>query len=94
MTESSHARIDELVTHHDVRLGQSLRAVAAGARTAWEVAGLLPWTRRERRRDELGPFDGVLAAFETLAHLELLALQGRVARVAGTTVTFEPLRPV
>ena len=79
VTESSHTRIDELVAHHDVRLDQSLRAVESGARTAWEVAGELPWTRHERRRDELGPFDGVLAAFETLAHLELLALQGKVA---------------
>ena len=93
VTESSHTRVDELVAHHDVRLEQSLRAVDSGARTAWEVAGELPWTRRERHRDELGPFDGVLAAFETLAHLELLALQGKVSRIAGTTVRFEPLRP-
>jgi hypothetical protein len=70
-----------------------LRAVDSGARTAWEVAGKLPWTRRERHRDELGPFDGVLAAFETLAHLELLALQGKVSRIAGATVRFEALRP-
>ncbi|MET0997366.1 MAG: MBL fold metallo-hydrolase [Marmoricola sp.] len=89
--ESSHARIDELVAHHDVRLDLSLKAVESGARTAWEVAGELPWTRHERRRDELGPFDGVLAAFETLAHLELLGLQGRVRRVDGDTVGFEPL---
>jgi glyoxylase-like metal-dependent hydrolase (beta-lactamase superfamily II) len=93
VTESSHTRIDELVAHHDVRLAQSLRAVESGAATAWEVAGELPWTRRERHRDDLGPFDGVLAAFETLAHLELLALQGKVSRIAGTTVRFEALRP-
>jgi glyoxylase-like metal-dependent hydrolase (beta-lactamase superfamily II) len=93
VTASSHTRVDELVQHHDVRLEQSLRAVESGASTAWEVAGELPWTRRERHRDELGPFDGVLAAFETLAHLELLALQGKVGRVAGTTVRFEPLQP-
>jgi glyoxylase-like metal-dependent hydrolase (beta-lactamase superfamily II) len=93
VTESSHTRVDELAAHHDVRLAQSLDAVDSGARTAWEVAGELPWTRRERRRDELGPFDGVLAAFETLAHLELLALQGKVLRVDGETVRFEPLRP-
>ncbi|MGN6129446.1 MAG: MBL fold metallo-hydrolase [Nocardioidaceae bacterium] len=77
---SSHARVDELVSHHEVRLSLCADAVAGGARTAWEVAGELPWTRRERRRDELGPFDAVLAAFETLAHLELLALQGKVGR--------------
>ena len=91
VTESSHARVDELVSHHDVRLQQSLDAVESGAATAWEVAGELPWTRRERRRDELGPFDAVLAAFETLAHLELLALQGKIRRIDGPTVGFRPL---
>jgi glyoxylase-like metal-dependent hydrolase (beta-lactamase superfamily II) len=91
VTDSSHARIDELVAHHDVRLDQSLSAVESGAGTAWEVAGEVPWTRHERHRDDLGPFDGVLAAFETLAHLELLALQGRIRRIDGPTVGFAPL---
>jgi glyoxylase-like metal-dependent hydrolase (beta-lactamase superfamily II) len=77
---SSHARIDELVAHHDTRLALCLEAVVGGAATAWEVAGELPWTRRSRRRDELGPFDAVMAAFETLAHLELLALRGDLVR--------------
>jgi hypothetical protein len=54
--------------------------VAGGARTAWEVAGELGWTRHERRRDELGPFDAVLAAFETLTHLDLLVLRGTLLR--------------
>ncbi|GAB3668323.1 MBL fold metallo-hydrolase [Nocardioides korecus] len=94
VTESSHARIDELVEHHAVRLGASQDAVDAGARTSWEVAGLLPWTRREHHRDALGPFDAALAAFETLAHLELLALQGRLARsepTPGGAVRFAPV---
>jgi glyoxylase-like metal-dependent hydrolase (beta-lactamase superfamily II) len=81
VTESSHARIDALLEHHDHRLAICLDALRSGARTAWEVAGEVPWTRHERRRDELGPFDAVLAAFETLAHLELLHLQGRVTRL-------------
>lgn len=80
VTESSHKRIDELLAHHDERLDLCATAITGGARTAWEVAGELPWTRRGRHRDELGPFDIVLAAFETLAHLELLALQGRASR--------------
>lgn len=77
---STHARIDELLAHHEDRLDQCMRAIDGGAATAWEVAGELPWTRRNRTRDELGPFDIVMAAFETLAHLELLALQGRASR--------------
>jgi glyoxylase-like metal-dependent hydrolase (beta-lactamase superfamily II) len=80
VTASSHARVDELLAHHDHRLTLCLDAVASGASTAWEVAGEVPWTRHERRREELGPFDAVLAAFETLAHLELLALRGDLVR--------------
>lgn len=81
VTDSSHARIDELLAHHDERLALCEKAVIGGAGTAWEVTGELPWTRRGRSRDELGPFDIVLATFETLAHLDLLALQGKIARV-------------
>lgn len=80
VTDSTHARIDELLLHHEQRLDACAEALRGGARTAWEVAGELPWTRRNRRREELGPFDAVLAAFETLAHLELLALQSRATR--------------
>ncbi|MGN6251530.1 MAG: MBL fold metallo-hydrolase [Marmoricola sp.] len=87
---SSHARIDELVAHHDVRLALCAEAVAGGAGTAWEVAGEVPWTRRGRTRDELGPFDAVMAAFETLAHLELLALRGDLSRTESEgTARFE-----
>lgn len=80
VTASSHARIDELLDHHAHRLDVCLAAVGGGAVTAWEVAGEIPWTRHERRREELGPFDAVLAAFETLAHLDLLALRGDLVR--------------
>lgn len=77
---SSHARVDELLDHHAHRLDLCRKAVAGGATTAWEVAGELGWTRHERRREELGPFDAVLAAFETMTHLDLLALRGDLVR--------------
>ena len=94
VTGSTHARIDELVAHHDERLSLCVKAVAGGAATAWEVADELPWTRRHRRREELGPFDAVLAAFETLAHLELLALRGDLARsLDGPTARFSAPAP-
>jgi glyoxylase-like metal-dependent hydrolase (beta-lactamase superfamily II) len=80
VTASAHARIDELLDHHAERLDLCAAAVAGGASTAWDVAGEIPWTRHHRRRDELGPFDAVLAAFETLAHLDLLHLRGRLVR--------------
>lgn len=78
VASSSHQRVDELLSHHEHRLGLCVSAIAQGATTAWEVAALIPWTKRDRTRDELGPFDQVMAAFETQAHLNLLALQGRL----------------
>jgi glyoxylase-like metal-dependent hydrolase (beta-lactamase superfamily II) len=80
VTASSHTRVDELVAHHDRRLGLCLDAVRSGARTSYDVAGRLPWTRHERTLAELGVFDTALAAMETMAHLDLLAARGEVAR--------------
>ena len=89
VAESSYTRIDELVAFHDVRLTQSLHAIQGGAETAWQVAQQLPWTRRQRKISDLSPFDAVLAAFETLAHLELLVLRGELVRTVDEgTVRF------
>jgi glyoxylase-like metal-dependent hydrolase (beta-lactamase superfamily II) len=79
VTDSVHARVDELVAHHGARLDETERAVAAGATTAYDVAGVLRWTRRLRTLDELDPFNQMLAIAETGAHLQLLAAQGRIA---------------
>jgi glyoxylase-like metal-dependent hydrolase (beta-lactamase superfamily II) len=78
VTDSVHARIDELVAHHGARLDEVEKAVRAGATTAFEAAGQLRWTRRELRVEELDPFNQMLAIAETAAHLELLAAQSRV----------------
>jgi glyoxylase-like metal-dependent hydrolase (beta-lactamase superfamily II) len=86
VADSVHARVDELVAHHGTRLDETEAAVRRGATTAYEVAGQLHWTRRQRSLDELDPFNQMLAIGETGAHLELLAAQGRVAGEAGPAV--------
>jgi glyoxylase-like metal-dependent hydrolase (beta-lactamase superfamily II) len=80
VTASVHARIDELVAHHDRRLDQSERAVVRGAVTPREVAGQLLWTRRETSFDDLDVFSQMLAIGETAAHLDLLVAQERLRR--------------
>jgi glyoxylase-like metal-dependent hydrolase (beta-lactamase superfamily II) len=87
VTQSSHARIDELLAHHEHRLALSLAAVESGLETALTVAEELPWTRRERRLAELDDFNAMLAVLETAAHLDLLAAQRRVARDEADGVT-------
>jgi glyoxylase-like metal-dependent hydrolase (beta-lactamase superfamily II) len=76
VTDSVHDRVDELIAHHEHRLTATAEAVEHGAHTAFEAAHYLPWTRRERRLDELDMFNQILAIFETLAHLRVLVDRG------------------
>ncbi|GLW67070.1 MBL fold metallo-hydrolase [Actinomadura rubrobrunea] len=73
---STHARIDELLRHHEERLDAAARQVRAGRSTAFEVAAAMPWTRRRRRLDELDVFSRMLAVLEIDAHLDVLTDQG------------------
>ena len=77
---SVHARVDELLLHHEERLARTAEAVEAGAHTPYAAAQRLGWTRRLRRFDELDPFNAMLATFETGAHLVLLTAQGHLRR--------------
>jgi glyoxylase-like metal-dependent hydrolase (beta-lactamase superfamily II) len=76
VTESVHARVDELLAHHEQRLTACAHAVDSGADTAYEVAQVLRWTRRERRLADLDVFNGMLTVTETLAHLDVLVVRG------------------
>ncbi len=76
----SHARVDQLIAHHDHRLQLCLDAVEAGADTAYEVAKVLPWTRHDRSFTELDVFNQGMAVMETLVHLDLLAIREQVSR--------------
>jgi len=75
---SVHARVDELVAHHEDRLAACDAAVRAGAVTPYEVARALGWTRRNRAFADLDPWNRMLAVCETAAHLLVLAAQGRL----------------
>ena len=74
---SVHARVDELLDHHDTRLADTGAALAAGADTAFAAAQVLLWTRRGRAFADLDPFNQSLAVSETAAHLDLLVVQER-----------------
>jgi glyoxylase-like metal-dependent hydrolase (beta-lactamase superfamily II) len=78
---SVHTRVDELLAHHEARLATIRREVERGASTAFEVAGRLRWTRRERALAELDLFNQMLAVIETGAHLDVLVLHGELTCV-------------
>jgi len=68
----------ELLEHHRRRLLEVHELIAAGATTAFEVARQLPWTRHDRRLRDL-PLDHQLSAImEIDAHLDVLAMLGRI----------------
>lgn len=75
---SVHARVDELLAHHQQRLAEVGETVAGGASTAYESALRLTWTRRQHALADLDAFNQMLAVLETAAHLDLLVLQGKL----------------
>jgi len=77
---STHARVRQLLEHHETRLAQTLEAASGAPVTAFEVAGVLPWTRRQRKLADLDPMNRLLATGETAAHLEVLVIRGQLAR--------------
>lgn len=86
---SSHARVDELLAHHEERLDQCAASLRSrGATVAAVVATDLGWTRHERSYDELDLFNKGMAAMETKAHLDLLVARGQ----ATCTETDEGVR--
>ena len=78
VADSSHARIDALLAHHDERLRLCLEAVTQAGVSSYDVARELPWTRHHHPFAELDTFNAALATMETRAHLELLAARGDV----------------
>ncbi|MFC9735722.1 MBL fold metallo-hydrolase [Streptomyces roseolus] len=82
---STHTRVAELVAHHGERLARTLAVLGDDTRDAFTVACALPWTRRALDFTELNPLNQMLAVNETVAHLDVLALRGKVAvsRVEG-----------
>ena len=79
VSPSTHARVNELLAHHEERLAQMLEVVGTDT-TAYTVARSVPWTRRQRAFADLDLMNQVLATGETGAHLEVLALRGQLTR--------------
>jgi len=83
VSPSTHARIDELIGHHDDRLAAMLAVLSGGGRlTAYEVAQELPWTSRKRQLADMDPMNQMLAVCETAYHLDLLVAQGSLTSSA------------
>ena len=83
VSPSAHARIDELVDHHDERLALMADVLTGGECTGYDVARAIGWTSRLRKLDELDLMNQMLAICETVYHLDLLVAQGRAVSISG-----------
>ena len=81
VSPSVHARVDELLDHHDARLKAMLAVLTGsdGPMTAYEVAQAIRWTSRNKTLAELDLMNQMLAIGETLSHLDLLVARGQAA---------------
>lgn len=83
MFDRPRARVEELEAHHNRRLDEIEKVVAAGASTVWEVAERVHWARDfasfdpRARRQALG---------ECHAHLDHLVRLGRLVGDQGPTL--------
>jgi glyoxylase-like metal-dependent hydrolase (beta-lactamase superfamily II) len=91
---SAHARIDELIAHHQDRLTAMAGVLAGGELTAYEVAAALPWTSRKRLLSDMDPMNKMLAICETAYHLDLLVAQdAAVSRVTDGAKRYQLVPP-
>ena len=74
-------RIEELLLHHEERLGVMFAEIQAQPRTPFEVSGAV-------FRETLTLYERCFALAETLAHLDHLVLEGRARRVEGEALAF------
>lgn len=75
-------RIEDLLDHHDQRLGHTLDAIAGGATTVREVAMVIfPFER-------FTPHEWRFAIAEALAHLQLLQERQQVTQLEGEIYRF------
>ena len=76
-----HARIAEIIKHHEVRLAETLRLVGENpGLPAYELAGKMTWRMRYSTWEDFPPNQKWFAVGETIAHLEYLLAENRIFR--------------
>lgn len=69
-------RVAEIREHHEARKQDMIAAFGGEAKTAYQVAGIIPWNTMGVAWEDLGGLHKRSAVMETLAHLELLRAEG------------------
>ena len=76
-------RAAEILQHHAQRERDIIKAMSSGFRTAYRVATEIPWKLEAGgiAFKDLAPWDRRLAILETIAHLRLLMVEGKVGKI-------------
>jgi len=80
-------RINEIIRHHNLRNQEILNALESDGKSAYKIAQLITWSNNSGWND-LPPFHQRMAVFETLAHLEMMATEGRVDKYSHQGVYY------
>lgn len=83
-------RIDELLHHHEQRKLAIVKVIQGELKTGYQIATEIPWVPDEEAVSfqDLSAFDKRLAVLETLAHLQLLVIEGKAEKVVEDDTTF------
>jgi glyoxylase-like metal-dependent hydrolase (beta-lactamase superfamily II) len=78
-------RIETILKHHEDRNGEILAALGDKAKTSYQIAQRVSWGYKSSW-SSLPDFHKRMAVLETLAHLEMMAANGRVDRLPGEDI--------
>ena len=83
-------RIEELLYHHEQRKSDIARVIRDSMKTGYQIATEIPWVPDDDAVSfqDLSALDRRLAVLETLAHLQLLATEGKVRKVVKDGTSF------
>lgn len=87
------ARIDEIIDHHQQRNSEIMGVIKGQGKTGYQLATEVTWRSGTRGAgwQNLTPLDRRLAVMETLAHLEFMRLEGKVAKVSRDSLIYYQL---
>ena len=76
-------RINKILYHHEQRINAIMKSLHSGTKTAYEIAGQIPWKVDEGgvSFQDLAVWDRRMAITETIAHLKLLIEENRVGNI-------------
>ena len=83
-------RVDEIIHHHELRNLEVLEAISKEPKTAYQISQRITWMPAFGgvSFQGLAPWDKRMAISETLAHLEAMRVDGRIAKVNQDSIIY------